>query len=354
MATETRAQARFYPVEQLRAFTIRCFERVGVPPADAADVADNLLDANLRGVDTHGITRLLGVYVKRLKQGLNNTRPDVRIVTESPATLLLDGDNGLGAVVGKRAMALALERAIQAGAAWVGVRNSNHFGACAWYTMMAAERGLIGLALTNGPPSMPPWGGATAYLSTNPISIAAPSDDGPVVLDMATSVVAKGHIFMAAARGEPIPPGWALNKRGLPTTDPQEAIEGMVMPVGGYKGYGLSLMIDVLCGVLTGGAFGPYINSLYDDLENPQRIGHLFAAIDVGRFVPPVEFRVRLGQMVREIHACERAEGFERIYVPGEIEAEKAERRRREGIPVDEPIRRELAAVGADLGVPFD
>src|SRR5204862_5501308 len=131
--------------------------------------------------------------------GLNNTRPDVRVVAESPATLLLDGDNGLGAVVGKRAMTLAFERATQAGAAWVGVRNSNHFGACAWYTMMAVERGLIGLALTHGPRSMAPWGGVSPYLSTNPISIAVPSEEGPVVLDMATSVVAKGHIFLAAA-----------------------------------------------------------------------------------------------------------------------------------------------------------
>ncbi|HEY8477443.1 MAG TPA: Ldh family oxidoreductase [Chloroflexota bacterium] len=354
MATESTEGVTYYPVEVLREFTVQCFTAAGVPAEDARVVAENLIEANLRGVDTHGITRLLGIYIKRLRAGLVNTRPNIRVVSESPSTVLLDGDNGLGAVVGRRAMELAIARARHAGSAWVGVRNSNHFGACAHFTMMAARADMVGIALTNGPKSMAPWGGVTPYLSTNPISFAVPSDDGPVVLDMATSVVAKGHIFLAAAKGERIPEGWAMDKRGRPTTDPREAIEGLVMPLAGHKGYGLSMMIDILCGILTGGAFGPYIGSLYTDMDRPQQVGHLFGAIDISRFVPVEEFKTRLGQMVREIRSCERAEGVERIYVPGEIEAEKAARRLREGVPIPEPIRQEFIAVARELGVPFE
>ncbi|MBI4493962.1 MAG: Ldh family oxidoreductase [Chloroflexi bacterium] len=346
---------QLYPVETLRAFTVQAFLRCGVAEPDAEVVADSLLEADLRGVDSHGVTRLLGTYVKRLRRGVVNPRPTVRLVDESAATLLFDGDNGLGAVVGKQAMEACIQRARAAGAAWAGVRHSNHFGACAYYTLMAAQSDHVGIAMTNSPPAMAPWGGVTPYLGTNPLSIALPAEAEPVVLDMATSVAARGHIILAAARGEAtIPPGWALDARGRPTTDTREALAGLAMPLGGHKGYGLAMAIEALCGLLTGAAFGPGIGSLSREFQRPQDVGHLFGALDVGRMVPLEAFKARLGQMCRELRACTLAEGFERIYVPGEIEAEQRQRRLREGIPVPEPIREEFRALGSELGIAFE
>ncbi|MGH9339219.1 MAG: Ldh family oxidoreductase [Acidobacteriota bacterium] len=346
---------RLYPAEKLRAFAEQALARCKVPESDAAVVADNLVEANLRGVDSHGVTSLLGIYVKRLKKGLINPRPSFSVVSESPSTLVLDADNGLGALIGKRAMQECLRRASESGAAWAGVRHSNHFGAAAYFSLMAARSGRIGIAMTNGPPNMPPWGGSRPYLSTNPISIALPAEGEPVVLDMATSVVARFQIIRAATRGDTaLPEGWALDERGRPTTDPKEALEGFAMPMGGHKGYGLSLMIDALCGVLAGGAFGPDVGSLQRRFDRPQDVGHMFAAIDVARMIPLPEFSSRLARMCSELHQIEPAQGFERVYVPGEIEAEQRRRRLKEGIPVDETAWQRLREVAQELKISLE
>ncbi len=346
---------KLYPADVLRDFTQRAFERAGVPAEDASIVTDNLIEANLRGVDTHGITRLLKIYIQRLRAGIVNARPNVRLASESPSAIVVDGDNGLGAVVAAWAMREAIRRARQTGACWAGVRNSNHFGATAYFTLMAAREDLVGIGMTNGPASMAPWGGTKAYLSTNPISIAVPAEGEPVVMDMATSVAARGHILLAATRGDrTIPEGWALDKDGRPTTDTQAALEGTVMPMGGYKGAVLSMMIDVLAGCLTGAAFGPHIGPLYGNFEKPQNIGHLLGAIDVSKMVPIAEFKSRLAQMCREIKDVPLAAGSAGIFIPGQIEATKRARRAREGIPIPAGVRQEFLDVARELGIDFD
>lgn len=349
------SQEKLYPAETLRAFASRCLQAVGVPATDADVVADNLTDAHLRGVDSHGVTRLIKIYVERLEAGGINREPRMRVVEDGPALALVDADNGLGAVAGTFAMRLAIEKARAAGAAWVGVRNSSHFGACAYYTNRIAAEGMVGIAMTNAPATMAPWGGIEPYFGTNPISFSVPTGSGmPISVDMATSVAARGYILLAAAKGEPIPPGWAQDKRGRPTTDAQEALEGTVLPMAGHKGYALALMIDVLSGVLTGAGFGRLIGQLYGDPSQPQNVGHLIGAIDIARFMPLEQFYARLSQMMDEVHAVPLAEGASRIFVPGEIEAAKMEQREREGIPVAEPIRQQFIALGQRLGVPFE
>jgi LDH2 family malate/lactate/ureidoglycolate dehydrogenase len=352
MAAE--APGTLYPVEQLRQFTLRAFTTAGVPDEDAQIVTDNLIEANLRGVDTHGITRLLAIYVRRLKVGIVKARPNIRVVSDNPSAIVVDGDNGLGAVVGAFAMREAIRRAGQTGACWAGVRNSNHFGATAYFTLMAAKEDMVGIGMTNGPASMAPWGGSKAYMSTNPFSFAVPAEGEPVVIDMATSVAARGHILLASTRGdETIPEGWALDKEGRPTTDTQAALEGTVMPMAGYKGAVISMMIDVLSGVLTGAAFGPHIGPLYGKLDTPQNIGHLLGAIDVGKMVPIPEFKARLAQMCREIKDTPLAVGATGIFIPGEIEAGKKARRQQEGIPIAEGVEREFREVAQELGISF-
>ena len=343
-----------YPVEALRRFTYEVFVRAGMPAEDARIEADSLIEANLRGVDTHGITRMLCIYVQRLRCGAVNPRPQPKIVAEWPASALVDGDNGMGAVVAQWATRLCIRKAKEAGSAWVVVRHSNHFGTCAYWAMMMAREDMVGFATTNGPSNMAPWGGVTPYMSTNPLAFAAPASDGrTVVVDMATSVAAKGKIFLAAKKGQRLPEGWAMDKRGRPTTDPNEAIDGLVMPLGGHKGYALSLMIDLLCGILTGADFGPHIGKLYGDFDRPQNLGHLFSAIDIGRFVPIEQFKARVGQMWSEVTSVELAEGFTRIYVPGEMEAEETTRRLKEGIPLPSAVVQDFVALGKELGVPF-
>jgi LDH2 family malate/lactate/ureidoglycolate dehydrogenase len=344
-----------YPEDDLRRYTVALFERVGVPPADAELTADNLIEANLRGVDTHGITRVLVAYVRRIQNGQMEARTRVEVVRERLSTALMDGHNGIGQVVGTRAMELAMDKARKCGSAFVGVFRSNHFGTCAYYSMMALPRDMIGICITNGPAAMAPWGGREALLSTSPISFAVPAgDEAPFVLDMATTVVARGRVVLHAKQNLPIPEGWAVDAEGRPTTDAAAALSGLLAPMGGYKGYGLSLAVDLLAGVMTGSNFGGHFpGTLFDFDRPPMDVGSLFAAIDVDAFAYVGAFKARVDQALREIKQCARAEGVARIYTPGEIEAECAERRRREGIPIPDEVVREFVELGEELGVPF-
>ena len=242
---------------RLAAFCTAVLERVDVPREHAETVARSLLAANLRGVDTHGMTRL-PIYVERLRAGLINGRVSGTVVAEGPTTAVFDGENGLGQVVGTKGMQLAIAKAESAGVGFVTVRNSNHYGTAAYYAMMALAHDMIGVSITNSPPLMAPWGGRKGFLGTNPLSIAVPAgEERPFVFDMATSVVARGAVILAAKRGDAIPPTWAMNKDGEPTTDAKAALEGAVLPLGGHKGFGLAMAIDILAGVLAGGPFGP-------------------------------------------------------------------------------------------------
>lgn len=351
---DTAERESYFAVDDLRAFTYDVFVRAGLSAADATVETNSLIEANLRGVDTHGITRMLVIYVDRLRRGSVKAAGRPCVVSESASTALVDGDNAMGAIVADFAMTTCVNKARTAGSAWVSVRNSNHFGACAYWAMKASQAGMVGFATTNGPANMAPWGGVTPFTSTNPLAFAVPAGDGrSVVVDMATSVAAKGKIFLAAKKGVKLPEGWALDKRGRPTTDPQEALDGLVMPLGGHKGYALALMIDILSGILSGADFGPHVGKLYGDYDRGQNIGHLFGAINIEPLVSLGEFTTRVDALSDEVRSVELAEGVKRIYVPGEIEDATMARRLQTGIPIPEAVVNDFTALGNELGVPF-
>ncbi len=338
-------------------FCINCFTQRGLPPDDARLVAENLIFANLRGVDSHGVIRLK-VYCDRLRAGgfKLDARPEV--VAEDEATAIVDAQGGIGQAAAKTAMNLAISKAENTGLALVTVRNSNHFGACGFYAMDAIKAGMIGFAATNTGATMAPTGGSEGRLGNNAAAIAVPAGQfPPVVLDMAMGAVAWGKIFAAQQEKKKIPTTWALDKHGLPTDDPNAAAhQGLIQPFGGYKGYGLSLVIDLLTGVLSGGAFSTQVQTLYKQIEVPSGSAQLCAALRIESFMPLAEFRQRVDLIIQLMRACPRAPGVERVYVPGEIEFETEHRRRAEGIPINAELQSELTTLGRELGVnpPFD
>ncbi len=344
-----------YPAEKLRAFTLQVFQKVGVSPEDAELVTNSLIEANLRGVDTHGVTRMLNVYIKRLQVGVMSPRTSLVVVREKAATALIDCHNSIGQVGATRAMQLAIKKAKETGTAFVAVTHSNHYGAAAYYAMMALEHGMIGFSATNAPAAVAPTGGRKPLLGTNPLAVAIPAgEELPVVLDFATTVVARGRIVLYAKQNKPLEPGWAFDEMGRPTVDPQAALRGLLAPIGGYKGYGLALVVDLLSGVLTGANYGAHFPGfLADNLETPSDIGSVFAAVNVESFMDLPEFKVRMDAALREIKQSPLAEGARRIYIPGEIEFETKAERLQNGIPVPEPIVKEFIALGEELGVPF-
>lgn len=344
---------RLVAAAALRAWVTGVFECAGVPTEDAHVAAGVLVAANLRGIDSHGVLHL-PMKVQRLLSGRANPRPQFRLAQESATALCLDADNGLGMVAGDRAMRLAMERARQYGAAAVCVRRSNHFGITGYYVQLAAAANQIGLCCSNASKSMAPWGSITPYLSTNPLAFAAPGGiPGGVVLDMATSQVAWGKIELAARAGRKIPLTWATDPAGRPTDDPHVGMAGLMAPLGGYKGFGLALMVDILSGVLSGAAFGGHVGNFYAEPDRPEDVGHFFVAVDVRRLMPLEQFLARMDQIVAEIHACQPADGVERIFVPGELEAEMATQREREGIPLPADVYHELQRLGEAVGYPL-
>lgn len=338
-----------FRAEQLKRYVSEILYRNHLPRKDSELVAESLVSANLRGVDSHGVTRL-PIYVKRLKLGIINANPEIKIVKESDSTLLIDGDNGMGQVVGFRAVKLGIEKARRNGAVYIGVKNSNHFGTGAFFVQQGIRENMITFAMSNAPSTMAPWGGIQPYIGTNPFAFGVPATK-PIILDMATSVVARGKIIMAAQKGEEIPLGWAIDKEGRPTTDARAALEGSVLPFGGPKGYAISLMIDIMCGVLTGAGFGPHINRIYEDFDKPQNVGHFFQLIDINRFMPLHHFKKRIDQMIEEIKASPKAKGTEEIFLPGEIEANKEKERSVCGIPLSEEDYESIKKVGEECGV---
>lgn len=352
MVSLSREEYRIQP-EDLRRFTREVFQAVGLSPEHAAIVTESLVQAELRGQGSHGVSRLLDIYIKRLQCGATNPRPQVQVIAQRGGTALVDGDNGPGQVVGHYAMGLAVDLAKEHGVSFVAVRRSSHYGAAAFFLQKATEAGLIGFTATNAPPNMPPWGGRKPYLGTNPLAIAVPSGSyGPILLDMATSVVAKGKILLMAKEGQKtIPPGWALDAEGNPTTDVQAALNGMMLPVGGHKGYGLALMVEILSAVLSGASFGPHLGSLYGDFHRGQDVGHSFGALDVSAFGPLEDFMARMDALVTEIKAIPRQAGVEEILVPGEVERRCQARYAVEGIPFEAAVYDEICRIGASLQV---
>lgn len=335
----------------LHAFVVRALQAAGALEEDARLVADGLVAADLRGVHTHGVLRT-GVYVARLRQGSFNAGATLEIVRDHGAVVLVDAGAGLGIAMATHAMDMAIARARDHGVGVVGVRNGSHCGMLAHLAMRAASQGMIGIALSNADAQVAPWGARAKFLGTNPLAIAVPAgSEPPIVLDMATSVVPHSRVQVAASRGEPIPSGWAIDQAGRPTEDPAEALRGALLPFGGAKGSGLSLMIDLLAGPLTGALSGPEITPLYERLDTPQGLGHLLAALSVEAFSPAGKFGGRVDALIRQVRGLAPAEGFQRVCLPGEIERERMLEYEQHGIPLPPEVRAEMERLAADLGM---
>jgi LDH2 family malate/lactate/ureidoglycolate dehydrogenase len=338
--------------EELYRFAYEVFGAAGASEATADAIADNLTQGELHGMGSHGVSRLMPIYVERLVDGGTNPDPEIRLVSRNKSTAIVDGDGGAGAQVAPYAMQVAIDIAKEEGTGWVAARDSSHFGAAFITVRKALEHDMIGFGTTASIPLQPPHGGRARALGTNPLCWCVPGGEhGDVILDMATSVVAKGKLLLALMEGKEIPAGWALDVDGNPTTDPVIADEGVMLPLGGYKGYGLAMMAEVFSSILTGAEFGPHINNLYGDTDVPQKMGHFFGAIDVAMFMPPERFRARVDELVEHLRSIPLAPGFDEILIPGEPERRKAEEYRREGIPIAEDVIASHNAIAEDLGV---
>ncbi len=359
-------ETNVFPIEALREFCTRVFLHFGVPTNDAVRAADVLACADLRGIDSHGVARLHS-YFDMLTLGRINPKPRIKMVRSAPSTATVDGDNGLGLVVGPQANRMAMDIAEKNGSGWVSVRNTNHFGIAGYYVLKALERDLIGWAMTNSTKLVAPLWGAERMLGTNPIAIAFPGkEEPPIVIDMATSATAYGKIEIARRRGEAIPEGWAIDRAGRGTTNPDEMIAGGAMlPLGsdrergGHKGYALAMMVDVLCCALSGANWGPFAPPFALRQEVPKRsvgkgIGHFFGAMRIDGFIDPEEFKRQIDEYIRVFRATKPAPGMNGPLIPGDPEREAEEVRREKGVPLILPVVEELRDISQKTGIPFE
>jgi LDH2 family malate/lactate/ureidoglycolate dehydrogenase len=338
--------------ERLREYCASILCGLEVPLDQAEMVSDALVDADLRGVDSHG-ANLVALYVSRIRAGSMRPRTDVAVLADDGQTLQLDGGLGPGQVAGVAAIEQATLRARDHGMAAVGVRQSTHLGALGYYTLRAAKRGLFAMAFQNGPTVVPAFGGITPLFSTNPFSYAVPAgEEAPIVFDIATTAVAGNKLLLARKRGGPIPEGWASDEHGVPTTDPEKASLQRLQWFGGHKGFGIAMLVEILAGLLTNSSFGrrEIGDSPFTGFERVAK-GYLFLTLDVSRFLPLDEFRVRTDALIRDIRSSEPARGFERVYVPGEIEHLRRLERLRDGIPLAAEVVNELEQCGAEFGL---
>jgi LDH2 family malate/lactate/ureidoglycolate dehydrogenase len=324
----------------------------GLPHDDAALFADTLVQADLWGHQSHGLLRL-GWYCARLRSGAMKAVTHTSLPVDGGAIAVMDGGDGVGQVIAKRAVGEAVARAKKHGVGVVSIRNSNHFGTCMYFTRMGAEQGCITLLMSNAGPNMAPWGGLQKKIGTNPWSIAAPGGntiEGPVVMDMANSGVARGKIYLAGKRHEPIPDHWAIDVHGRPTTDPQKAIEGFILPMAGHKGYVMGVMVDILSGVLSGSQFLDGVHGPYDPV-NRSGAGHLLVALNVEAFMPLAEFRSRMDDYIANLKSVPLAEGHDQVFYPGEMERQADARNRAKGLVLPRDTLAEVQRVADEAGV---
>ena len=357
--------------DALADFCVQVFQVMGVPAKDARITADVLVQANLRGIDSHGVARLAR-YVNGLRQGVMVAQPQEKILVETPTTVTLDAGAGLGQPVSHRAMSMAIEKAQTYGCGFATVRNSNHYGIAGYYAMMALKNqtsAMIGVSTTNAAVLVVPTFGRDSMYGTNPIALAVPTgNERPFVLDMATSTVPRGKLEVYHRQDKPLPLGWATDERGIPTADAGRVLDnftrragGGLLPLGGageefsgYKGYGMGLLVEILSAVLPGAAF---LTSVYpkspDGKALPAYLGHFFGAWRVDAFRPADEFRADMDAFVRELKGGNLAEGASRIYVHGEKEFEEADRRSKHGIPLEAKVEASLKQIAAELGLRY-
>ena len=355
--------------EPLKAFCRRVFVKLGVPPEDAEVTADSLVSADMRGINSHGVARLRR-YANGLRDGVMVTRPKIEVVHETATTALYDGGGGLGQPVSARAMQKAIDKAQEYGTGFVTVRNSNHYGIAGYYSMMALEHGMIGFSMTNASVLVVPTFGRDAVLGTNPISVAAPADqERPFVLDMATSTVPRGKLEVYKRQEKPIPLGWATDEHGVPTQDTGHVIQnlldragGGLLPLGGagelmsgHKGYGLSLLVDILCGVLSGAAYATKVYPKTPDGKPlPSDLGHFFGALRVDAFRPLDDFKTSMDDIIRRLKNAPKAKGQDRIYVHGEKEFEIEDERRENGVLLHPKVVADLEEIAKEVDEVYD
>jgi len=358
-------ETRCFPAKILSDFSTAVFMHFGVPQADAELAADVLAKSDLRGIDSHGVARLHS-YFEMLELGRINPKPKIKIIRERASVAAVDGDNGLGLVVGPKANEIAMDKAEQHGSGWVSGSNTNHFGIAGYYPLKALERDLIGWAMTNTTKLVAPLWGAERMLGTNPIAIAFPGlKEPPIVIDMATSAVAYGKIEIALRKKEPVPKGWIVDKAGRDTTDPRDMIDGGAQlplgserEMGGHKGYGLASMVDILCCVLSGANWGPFAPPFALRQEIPERsvgkgIGHFFGTMQIDGFIDKDEFKRQVDEWIRVFRNTKPAPGTNGPLIPGDPEREAEAIRSVEGIPLLKPVIDDLTDISKQTGIPF-
>ncbi|NLM39274.1 MAG: Ldh family oxidoreductase [Firmicutes bacterium] len=352
----------------LEQFMVDVFTGVGVPIEDAKICAEVLIAADLAGIDSHGISRLKPIYYTRIKEGILSPITKIDIVREGPTTAVLDGNNGMGHVIAKKAMEIAIEKASEYGMGMVAVRNSSHYGIAGYYTNMAADAGMIGVSGTNARPSIAPTFGVENMLGTNPLAFAMPSDEPfPFSLDCATSTAQRGKIEVYARHNRPVPEGWVIGHDGQSKTDPHEILKDLtaglaaLSPLGGiseetagYKGYGYATVVEILSAALQGGPFLKALTGIQDGKKVPHRLGHFFIAIDISAFTELEEFKRITGEILRQLRASKKAPGHDRIYTAGEKEYYTRLERSEQGIPIGESLQKEIKELISELSLEYD
>jgi len=340
------------PIAAIRSLIEDALTAAGLPREDAGVCAKLMGEADLTGADAHGVFRL-PQYVRRLKAGGFNPRPNITVTRSAPATALVDGDNAMGHLVMSRAAETAITIARKTGVSWVGVRRSNHAGPAGLYAEMPAAQGMIGMyAAVANANHMAVWGGADPLLGTNPLAIGVPSGTGPIVLDMATTIVSYGTVKNYALQDKPMQPGWMVNTAtGEDIIDAKRAAEGLLLPIGGYKGSGLAIMLGLLAGPLNRAALGRDVVDFNADDESETNTGHFIIALDVARFLPLEDYKAEVERHVRELKQSKRLPGVDEIRMPGERRRQCREERLRDGVPLPPPLVAQLDKMAEELAV---
>ncbi len=343
-----------YPISSVERLVSRLGVAAGVPEAESGILAKALVDADVHGASTHGVSRL-NIYLRRIQQGLIDPAAELGIQTLRPAVLVVNANNGLGQVQAVKTLDRLVPLAGEYGVAAATIRRSQHFGALSYYCNRTAEQDMVLVAMTNCEPAMSPAGGCEAFFGTNPIAASFPTGKGfALKIDLATSLVARGNIIAARKAGRPIPEGWALDPQGDPTTDPAAALAGTVLAMAGHKGTALATMVELFSGVLSGAAIGSEVGSMYKHMDRPQNVGHFFCLLDIAAFMDPKSLRRRVDRMIDRIKSCRRRSGVDEILVPGEPEFRKAQFNRQHGVPIDPQTVNELHGLCEEYGVSFD
>jgi L-2-hydroxycarboxylate dehydrogenase (NAD+) len=352
--------------DTMERFMAEAFVAAGVPAEDAAICAEVLIAADKLGIDSHGINRLKAIYLDRIKAGTQEPVTRMEIVKEGPTTAVIDGHNGMGHVIGKKSMQMAIDKARKYGMGMVAVRNSTHYGIAGYYALMAIENDMIGICGTNARPSIAPTFGVENMLGTNPLTFGIPTDEEfPFFLDCATSVSQRGKIEVYAREGKKVPDGWVINETGRSVGDAESILRDLVngsnalVPLGGigeetagYKGYGYATVVEILSAALQGGSFLKMLTGIENGRPAPIPLGHFFMAIDISAFIEPEEFKKCTGRILRELRASKRMPGAERIYTPGEKEHLIWMEQRNKGMPLNEDLQAEIRAVIKEYNLP--